>query len=270
MATPIGNLEDITLRAIRVLKESALIACEDTRTSTVLLKHYGITTRTVSYHDHNGEIMRPKLLSHIAAGQAVALISDAGTPLVCDPGYKLARAVIDAGYSVIPIPGASSLLTALSGSGLASDSFSFIGFLPSKSTARKQVLEAHRHTTHTLLAFEAPSRLAASLADMVDVWGESRKVVVARELTKRFEEYRRGTVQELAEYYTKEVAPRGEIVLVIGAGDEEIHSSEECDTLLTHALRTHSLKDAAELVATATGISKRTLYQRALSLSKEL
>jgi 16S rRNA (cytidine1402-2'-O)-methyltransferase len=269
VATPIGNLEDITLRAIRILKECTLIACEDTRTSAVLLRHYGITTRTVSYHDHNGETMRPKLLAHIAAGEAVALISDAGTPLVCDPGYKLSRAVIEAGHRVIPIPGASSVLMALSGSGLASDNFSFIGFLPPKSAARKQVLEAHRHTTHTLIAFEAPSRLAKSLADMVELWGESRKIVVARELTKRFEEYRRGTVQELAQYYTKEASPRGEIVLVIGASEQEKHSSEDCDTLLHQALRTHSLKDAAALVATATGISKRTLYQRALSLSQE-
>lgn len=267
VATPIGNLEDITLRALSVLKSVDAIACEDTRTSGVLLRHYGITTPTFSYHEHNGEQMRPKLIARLLAGESIALISDAGTPLISDPGYKLVREVAAAGGAVIPIPGASSLLTALIASGLPTDHFTFIGFLPSKQQARRELLESHRHTPHTLIAFESPGRLIDTLNDMHTLWGDAREVSVARELTKKFEEHRRGTLRELTAHYATTGAPKGEIVLVIGPGAEKITDAGDIDRLLLQALGTHSVKDAAALVAAATGAAKRELYQRALALS---
>lgn len=266
VATPIGNLEDITLRAIRILKECAVIACEDTRTSAVLLRHYGITTPTISYHEHNGEQMRPKILARLNAGESVALISDAGTPLINDPGYKLVREVTTAGHAIIPIPGPSSLLAALIASGQPTDTFTFIGFLPNKQQARRTLLESHCHTTHTLIAFESPNRLSESLNDMLELWGDTREVSVARELTKRFEEHRRGSIGALAAHYASSEAPRGEIVLIIGPAAPITASVTDIDTMLIQALTTHSVKDAAHIVALATGTPKRDLYQRALAL----
>lgn len=267
VATPIGNLEDITLRALRILKSAQLVACEDTRTSAVLLRHYGITTPTLSYHEHNGEQMRPKLLARLAAGEAIALISDAGTPLISDPGYKLVREVAAAGHAVYPIPGPSSLLAALIASGLPTDHFTFIGFLPSKQQARRSLFEAHSHNEATLIAFESPGRLTDTLADMHSVWGDEREISVARELTKRFEEHRRGSLGELVAHYATAEPPRGEIVLIIGPGKSKVTTASDIDALLMQALATHSVKDAANLVAAATGAPKRDLYQRALALS---
>ena len=267
VSTPIGNLEDITLRALRILKSATIIACEDTRTSFVLLSHYGIRTKTIAYHEHNGEQMRPELLARLAAGESIALISDAGTPLISDPGYKLVRAVAAAGHSVIPIPGASSLLPALIASGLPTDQFLFIGFLPNKSAARRTALEPHIHSPYTLIAFESPHRLIESLTDLRAVLGDDREISIARELTKRYEEHRRGTLQILCEHYAQAEPPRGEIVLIIGPGEVKETSAADIDTLLMQALATHSVKDAAALVAVATGAPKRTLYQRALALS---
>lgn len=267
VATPIGNLDDITLRALHVLKSAHIIACEDTRTSGVLLRHYGINTPTLSYHEHNGDAMRPKLLARLAAGEIVALISDAGTPLISDPGYKLVRDVADAGHAVIPIPGASSLLSALIASGLPTNLFTFLGFLPHKQQARRSLLASHSHTSHTLIAFESPGRLPDTLADMHEIWGDDRELSVARELTKKFEEHRRGTVAALAAHYAAAGAPKGEIVLIIGPGPEKTTSAGDIDQLLKQALATHSVKDAAQLVASATGMPKRELYQRALHLT---
>ncbi len=267
VATPIGNLDDITLRALKVLEGVDVIACEDTRTSGVLLKHYGIKTPTIAYHEHNAAAQRPALLKRLAAGEAVALISDAGTPLISDPGYKLVRETAEAGHPVFPIPGASSLLAALIASGLPTDHFTFIGFLPHKSEARKTLFNAHTHTNHTLIAFESPNRLLDTLRSMRECWGDTREISVARELTKRFEEHRRGTLGELVARYENEPTPKGEIVLVIGPGATPESSAEDADTLLRQALATHSVKESAALVAAATGLPKRTLYQRALALS---
>jgi 16S rRNA (cytidine1402-2'-O)-methyltransferase len=266
VATPIGNLEDITLRALRVLKQADIIACEDTRTSGVLLAHYGIQTPTVSYHEHNAEKMRPQLLAQLAAGEVVALISDAGTPLISDPGYKLSLAARAAGHVVIPIPGPSALLAALCGAGLPTDRFLFLGFLPPKSAARRTVLAEAAKAQATLIAYESPSRLCATLEDAVAVFGPEHPATVARELTKRFEEFRTGSLAELSAHYA-EHAPRGEIVLVIAPADAPHTSVETCDALLLEALKTHSRKDAAALVSAQTGLPKREVYARVLALS---
>lgn len=267
VATPIGNLGDITLRALETLKSATVIACEDTRTSATLLRHYGIATPTLSYHEHNGERMRPQLLARLVAGDAIALISDAGTPLISDPGYKLVHEAAAAGHAVIPIPGASSLLAALIASGLPTDRFTFLGFLPAKTAARDALLAEHTHTAHTLILFESPGRLAATLDAMRALWGNEREVSVARELTKRFEEHRRGTLAQLCAHYADTGAPKGEIVLIVGPGKERISDTAAIDTMLRDALASHSVKDAAALVATATGAPKRDLYQRALALT---
>ncbi len=266
VATPIGNLDDITLRALHVLKGAHVIACEDTRTSATLLKHYGIHTPTIAYHEHNADKARPDLLRRLAAGEVVALISDAGTPLISDPGYKLVRETTAAGHAIIPIPGASSVLTALIASGQPTDQFTFLGFIPAKAQARREWVEAHRHSPHTLIAFESPHRLLDTLAAMRDGWGDSRELSVARELTKRFEEHRRGTLAELTAHYAAHGEPKGEIVLIIGRGETPITTDADIDTLLQQALAAHSVKDAAALVAAATGQPKRQLYQRALAL----
>jgi 16S rRNA (cytidine1402-2'-O)-methyltransferase len=266
IATPIGNLEDITLRALRVLKEVSIIACEDTRTSGVLLAHYGITTPTLSYHEHNGEVARPKILSRLAAGESVALISDAGTPLISDPGYKLVREVAEAGHAVVPIPGASSVLSALIASGLPTDHFTFSGFLPSKHSTLEAWLKGHTHTLHTLVVFESPHRVRETLSAMRAVWGDGREICLARELTKTYETFVRGTTGSVYEHYKTHEAPRGEIVLIIGPGAAPITTAADIDALLTAALATHSVKEAASIVADATGTPKRELYQRALAL----
>lgn len=265
VATPIGNLEDITLRALRVLKEADVIACEDTRTSGVLLSHYGIATPTVSYHEHNAAQMRPQLLRRLAAGEVVALISDAGTPLISDPGYKLSLAARAAGHAVIPIPGPSALLTALCGAGLPTDRFLFLGFLPPKSAARRTALAAAAKTEATLIVYESPNRLVAALEDAAAVFGPEHPATVARELTKRYETFQTGTLAALRQHYGAH-PPRGEIVFILGPGTPAIASGEACDALLRKALQTHSRKDAAALVASQTGLPRRDVYARALQL----
>ncbi|MGA0561968.1 16S rRNA (cytidine(1402)-2'-O)-methyltransferase [Ancylobacter sp. VNQ12] len=266
VATPIGNLGDITLRALETLAGADLIACEDTRITRRLLDRYGIETPLVAYHDHNAEHTRPRLMERLAAGGVLAQVSDAGTPLVSDPGYKLVEAALAAGHRVIPIPGASASLAALVAAGLPTDRFFFEGFLPARSGARRTRISELKTLPATLIIYETGPRLDESLADLAEVLGP-RPAAVCRELTKAFEEVRRGTLTELAGHYAQaEAENRGEIVLVIGAPLEEEAREEDIDAALRRALATLSVKDAAAAVATATGLPRRAVYARALAL----
>jgi 16S rRNA (cytidine1402-2'-O)-methyltransferase len=269
VATPIGNLGDVSLRALQTLAGADLIACEDTRVTRVLTARYGITTRLFPYHDHNAEKQRPKLLALLGEGKAVALVSDAGTPLVSDPGYRLVNAVLEAGHAVIPIPGASAVLAALVASGLPSDAFLFAGFLPPKEVARAKRLAIFAETPATLIFFESPQRLAASLAAMASVLGGERKAAVARELTKRFETVRRETLAGLAERFAAEPPPKGEIVVLIGPPEARAPDEAGVDALLAKLLETHSVREAATEAAAKTGLPRRDLYARALALKGE-
>ena len=267
MATPIGNAGDITLRALAVLRDADLIACEDTRVSDKLLRRYGIATRRIAYHDHNAERMRPRLIARIKAGAAVALISDAGTPLVSDPGYKLVRAALAEGLAVTALPGPSAPLTALVLSGLPTDRFFFAGFLPAKSAARQRALGELTAVPATLLFLETAVRLAASLADMAAVLGD-RPAAVARELTKLHEELRRGTLADLAAHYGAAGPPKGELVVVVGPPSAAPAAGEDAlDEALGTALAQMSVKDASLVVASALGLSRRVVYARALALA---
>jgi 16S rRNA (cytidine1402-2'-O)-methyltransferase len=214
VATPIGNLADITHRALQVLRDVALIACEDTRHTRKLLQHYAIETKTISYHEHNEQQRAAELAELLQQGSDVAVVSDAGTPAISDPGFRLVRAAIESGINVVPVPGPSALIAALVAAGLPTDEFFFGGFLPARSTARRARLDELRSVPGTLIFYEAPHRLAASLKDAYDVLGE-REAVVARELTKLHEEIRRGRLSELAKHYSNVEQPRGEIVLLI-------------------------------------------------------
>jgi 16S rRNA (cytidine1402-2'-O)-methyltransferase len=268
VSTPIGNLGDITLRALATLAAVDLIACEDTRVTRRLLDRYAIAVPLTPYHDHNAATVRPKLLQKLAEGAAIALVSDAGTPLVSDPGYKLVRAVQDAGYMVTTIPGASSLLAALAVAGLPTDQFFFAGFLPPRQVARRARIAELARVTATLIIFETGPRIAETLTDLAAVFGE-REAAICRELTKLHEEIRRGPLVALARE-DGERETRGEFVLVIAppaAGAQP--SEDDADALLRAALARTSLKDAVGEVAVATGLPRRTLYQRALALSEE-
>jgi 16S rRNA (cytidine1402-2'-O)-methyltransferase len=267
VATPIGNAEDITLRALRVLAGVDVIACEDTRVSVKLLRRHAIATQRVAYHDHNAEMMRPKLLARLEAGESVALISDAGTPLVSDPGYKLVRDAVARGIKVTVLPGACAPIAALVLSALPADHFFFAGFLPAKQQARRRMLETLKPVPATLLFLESPARLAASLADMAAVLGD-RPAAVARELTKLFEEVKRAPLKTLAASYAAGTPPKGEIVVVVGSPLEESEvSADALDAALTTALAAMSLKDASLAVAAATGLPRRAVYARALALA---
>jgi 16S rRNA (cytidine1402-2'-O)-methyltransferase len=268
VATPIGNLGDITARALEGLRSADVIACEDSRVTAKLLQHAGIEKPLLPYHDHNAEIMRPKLLARIAAGERVALVSDAGTPLISDPGYKLVQAAVAAGLAVTMLPGPSAPVMALALSGLPSDRFLFGGFLPAKSKARRAAIAEAARAPVTLIFFETAPRLLESLEDLHAVLGD-RNAAVARELTKLFEEVRRESLSELIAHYEQAGAPKGEIVIVVGPPDEERASAEDVDTLLRQALERMSVKDAAATVAAATGAPKRTVYARALELQGE-
>jgi 16S rRNA (cytidine1402-2'-O)-methyltransferase len=268
VATPIGNAGDITLRALALLRGVDAIACEDTRVTGNLMRRYGIATRLVPYHDHNAAKMRPQLLGRVAEGQAIALVSDAGTPLVSDPGFKLVRDARDQGLPVTHLPGANAALTALVLSGLPSDRFLFAGFPPPKSAARRTMLEEFRTLQATLIFYESAQRLADMLADIAATLG-AREVAVARELTKMFEEVRRGPVAELAAHYTENGPPKGEVVVVVGppAADAAATDAADLDSLLTQALAGGmSVRDAAAHVATITGQPKKSVYARALEL----
>ncbi|MEL6446104.1 MAG: 16S rRNA (cytidine(1402)-2'-O)-methyltransferase [Bacteroidota bacterium] len=213
--TPIGHLEDLTFRALRTLREADLIACEDTRTSGVLLAHYGVETPTTSFHAHNEHQKTPRLVAQMEAGTHVALISDAGTPGISDPGFLLVRACHDAGIPVVALPGATAFVPALVASGLPSDRFVFEGFLPQKK-GRQTRIKALADEPRTIVLYESPHRLVKALGQLADVLGADRPAAVARELTKTFEEVRRGTLAELAEHYGSQPKVRGEIVLVVG------------------------------------------------------
>jgi 16S rRNA (cytidine1402-2'-O)-methyltransferase len=265
VATPIGNLGDTTIRALATLAAADIVACEDTRVTSVLFRHFGIATRLMPYHDHNAALQRPKILAALAEGKVVALVSDAGTPLVSDPGYRLVGEVQAAGYDVVPIPGASAVLAALVASGLPTDSFLFAGFLPPKTTARRKRLAELGAVPATLVFFESPQRIAATLADMSAELGR-RDAVVARELTKTFEQVRRGPLADLAVAYAEEPTPKGEIVVVVSPPEEEATSAIEADRILISLLEEKSVSVAAAEAAEITGLPRRELYQRALAL----
>jgi 16S rRNA (cytidine1402-2'-O)-methyltransferase len=263
VATPIGNLEDITLRAIRVLREADLIACEDTRQTGKLLTHFGISKPMVSYHEHNEAGRTAELIAKLEGGSNIALVSDAGTPLVSDPGYRLVTAAIGAGIVVVPIPGASAVLGALSGAGLPTDAFRFCGFLPAKQGQRKKALEALRDEACTLVFYEAPHRIVDTLSDVSAVYGD-RPVVVARELTKLHEEFLRGTADEVCAQLASRPSVKGEITLLIGKGAAVIP-----DTPIEDAVRDLELKgvprmDAIKQVARERGLSKRDVYKKTM------
>jgi 16S rRNA (cytidine1402-2'-O)-methyltransferase len=271
VATPIGNLRDVTFRALNVLAAADAVLAEDTRVTKRLLAHYGITTPLVTYNEHSNEAVRERMIHRLKERQALALVSDAGTPLVSDPGYKLVQAAIAAGLPVTPIPGPSALLTALVVSGLPTDRFFFEGFLPAKSGARRARLQALGAIPGTLILYEAPHRLPEMLADAAEVLG-ARPAVMARELTKLFETVRRGTLPELAAQFAEEGPPKGEIVVLIGEAQVEAAGPGEdaaLDAKIRAALKRHSIKDAAALVSAEAGLPKREVYARALALAKE-
>jgi 16S rRNA (cytidine1402-2'-O)-methyltransferase len=269
VATPIGNLRDITVRALEVLAAADLIACEDTRVTRKLLDHYGIATPLTSYHEHNAAEARPKLLARLADGAAIALVADAGTPLVSDPGYKLVREARAAGASVTALPGASAVLAALTLSGLPTDRFLFEGFLPVKEGARRARINELKRIPATLVLFETGPRIAATLADLAADLGP-RQAAICRELTKLYEEVRRGDLGTLAREAAQAEEPRGEIVIVVGPPDRQGElAAIDLDALLRQALDRLSVKEAVAEIAAVTGESRRGVYQRALALAKE-
>lgn len=269
VATPIGNLSDVTIRALDTLAGADILACEDTRVTKRLLDRYGIDAKLTAYHEHSGPGAHRRLLDALDEGRSVALASDAGTPLVSDPGASLVADAIEAGHRVVPIPGASSLAAALSASGLPTDEVLFLGFLPSKTQARKAYLEVAAPIVATLVLFESPNRIASLLNDAATVLGGGRQATVCRELTKIHETFDRGTLADLAERHA-ERGVKGEIVLVIAPPEEAAPPGEAAvDAMLNDALATMGVKEAADRVATATGLSRRTLYQRALKLKAE-
>lgn len=270
VATPIGNLRDITLRAIDTLREAEVIFCEDTRHTAKLLSAHGIKTRCMAYHEHNGEQARPLIIEKLSQGQRIALVSDAGTPLISDPGYKLVKEVREAGFKVVPIPGVSAAITAICAAGLPTDQFHFCGFLPNKSSARKEKLAALQHTQGTLIFYESPRRVADFFADAKEVFDAAREATVARELTKTYEEFRSGTLEELHRYYAALEELKGEVVILLAPADADSGShTQDVPALLQQALQQYSVKEAAEIVAKATGTPKRDIYQLALSLVKK-
>ncbi len=270
VATPIGNLADISLRALAVLARTDLIAAEDTRHSKKLLFHFGLGGKLTPYHEHNAERERPKLLARLRAGQSVALISDAGTPLISDPGYKLVRDAVDAELLVISIPGPSAALAALTSAGLPTDTFLFAGFLPPKSGARRARLEELKSVPATLILFESSSRLAKSLADMADLLG-SREAAVAKELTKLHESVTRGRLDRLAAEFAERDPPKGELVVVVAppAADQAEASDEMIVEQLEKALKLESFRDAVRSVAEVLNVSRARVYELGLKLKRE-
>lgn len=265
VATPIGNLRDITLRALDTLNAADLVACEDTRVTAKLLNAHAIKKPLAIYNDHATEKQRAAILDALAEGKLVALVSDAGTPMVSDPGYRLVRDALDKGFYVTAVPGPSAPLMALQLSGLPSDAFSFIGFLPPKTEARKKRLNAWSSAPGTLIVFETGPRLIDSLAAMLQCLGD-RDAAVTRELTKMYEESVRGTLSELLRRYQENGAPKGEIVIIISAAKDG-GGVRDIDDLLQQSLRLMSVRDAAAHVAQATGRPKKEIYIRALDLA---
>jgi len=268
VATPIGNLEDITFRALRILREVDLVAAEDTRQTAKLLQHYGIRKFLVSYHEHNERRRTGELMAQLRAGRSVALVSDAGTPGISDPGYELIRACVEEGIPVVPVPGPSAVLAALAASGLATDRFLFAGFIPRKSSDRRRFFEELKEERGTLILFESPERILESLRDLRAVVGD-RRVAVCRELTKLHEEVFRGRISE-ALAHLEAHPPRGEITLVVEGASPESAEDEKTDEDLRRLLaQGESVRDAAEVVARAYGISRREAYRRALRIRAE-
>lgn len=266
VATPIGNLGDMTLRALDLLKACDLIACEDTRVTAKLLSAYGIDKPTLSYNDHNAGERRPKIIEALQNGQRVALVSDAGTPLVSDPGYKLVREVIAEGLYVTCMPGASSVMAALCLSGLPSDRFLFAGFLPAKHEALKKEISELARIPATLIVFESARRLSDALEALQAGLGD-RQAAVVREITKLYEETQRGTLSELQAHYASAGEPKGEIVIVIAPPSQDsVISDEDIAAKLTLLLDTHSVKEAAAIVAEETGRARKEVYSLALKL----
>ncbi|MDE2161643.1 MAG: 16S rRNA (cytidine(1402)-2'-O)-methyltransferase [Alphaproteobacteria bacterium] len=263
-STPIGNARDMTLRALDVLEGADLIAAEDTRVTAKLLAIYAIAKPVIAYNDHNAPQERPRLLRRLRDGARIALVSDAGTPLVSDPGFKLVREALAAGIAVHAIPGASAPLTALALAGLPTDRFFFAGFLPSKAGERRSILEELKSVRTTLIFFEAPQRLAESLTDMAAIFG-ARPAVVARELTKLHEEARRGDLAALAQAYADEAQPKGEITLVVGPPGEKEVDFSRVDSALDRALAFMPVRAAVDLVAEMLSAPRREVYARALA-----
>lgn len=267
VATPIGNLGDITVRALAILARVDLVCCEDTRHSRTLLAHYGISRPLRALHEHNEEAEVPRLLAQLEAGRSIALISDAGTPLVSDPGYKLARAAIAAGHRVTALPGPCAALAGLAVSGLPSDRFEFAGFLPPRRAARRTRLGELKDVPATLVLYEAPGRVAETVADIARTMGD-RDIAIARELTKRFEEVRRGPAGVLAAALAGETL-KGEIVIIIAAAAAEAVDDEAIRTRLRLALEGASLRDAAREVAQALGVPRSRVYDLGLAIKDE-
>jgi 16S rRNA (cytidine1402-2'-O)-methyltransferase len=269
VATPIGNLADITLRALETLAAADILACEDTRVSRVLLERYGIRRRTTAYHEHNAAEAGPKLIAALEAGKSVALISDAGTPLVSDPGYRLVGEAIARGVRVVPVPGPSAALAALTASGLPSDTFLFAGFLPVKAGQLRSRLESLKAVPATLVFFESPRRLAETMAVMAETLGGERPAAVGRELTKTFEEMRTGTLAALAGHYAAVDTPKGEIVVCVGPPLAGTDGPADIDRLLLSLAAEMPASKAAAEAAKMTGQPKQALYRRLLELKSD-
>lgn len=271
VATPIGNLSDITAHAIDCLKSVAIIACEDTRTSGKLLNHFNIPTKTWAYHDHNAEVQTPKLIEILQSGQSIALISDAGTPLISDPGFRLVRACHQADIKVSPVVGASAAIAALSVAGLPSDKFYFYGFLPAKTAGRQSELAKIKDLTATLIFYEAPHRIVECIDDMITVLGDNRQVTFCREITKTFETIYPSTLGELKQFVASDAnQQKGEMVLVVAGANDSVNDEGKHDALLKRLLQDLSVKKAAQLASDITGTKKNALYERALILKEHL
>lgn len=269
IATPIGNLRDITLRALEVLSAVDMVACEDTRMTGKLLEMHGVKApKLIVYNDHNADASRKGILDMLAQGRCIALVSDAGTPLISDPGYKLVRDAQDLGFHVTSLPGANALLTALQLSAQPTDKFSFLGFLPAKEKARQDVLKEWRAVPGTLVTYETGPRLADSLRDMAQILGPDRPASVTRELTKMYEEIRRDTLSNLVRHYEEAGAPKGEIVIVIGLGEKAEITEDAIKARLSELLIDLSVRDAAAQVADEMGIAKKQAYEFAVALKK--
>lgn len=266
VATPIGNLGDVTLRALETMAAADVLACEDTRVTRVLLERYGIKQKPIAYHEHNAAVAGPRLIAALTQGRSIALVSDAGTPLVSDPGFRLVEAAREAGLRVVPIPGASAALAALTASGLPSDAFFFAGFLPVKGGQRRTRLHELKVVPGTLIFFESPHRLADSLSAMAEVLGD-RPAAVCRELTKTFEEFRTSSLAELARHYVEAGAPKGEVVICVGPpAPAEAPSEADVDRLLLSLADELGASKAAAEAARMTGGKKTDLYRRLMDL----
>ena len=266
VSTPIGNLSDISKRAIETLNNADIIACEDTRTSAQLFTLLGVKAKKlIPYHEHNADSARPKIIEFLKQGLTIALVSDAGTPLISDPGYRLVRDCRQNNIPVSTVPGANAVLSALQLSGLPSDAFLFAGFLPNKKTARRSSLQTHKNVAATLIFYETANRLIDSLNDVLEILG-NREMAVVREITKKFEETKTGQVKDLISYYADKGSPKGELVLVVSRANEENQEIDDVETLIRKTLETCSARDTADLVAKATGIHKKEVYKKVLDI----